>query len=217
MVRIVVMWPLWMKELQQLKDAGKLTFAYDTEGVDGSHNFYDMAGDFALRDCEIFLDNAPYHLGAAVQLASKTKEEIAAILRKLDIKQLHWTRKDDSGIDTSHTVEVPAEKESWKVGFPNMEELREAAFKAIVHLKPNVVLPPYVDLLNPTDPKWGGKKIRIWRTPPYTPKWWPIELKWAYGIIEIYEMTYLFPIATFCPPSANDIIRLKLSPKLFRQ
>jgi hypothetical protein len=117
-------------------------------------------------------------------LASKSKEQIASILRELGIKTITFKHTDAATKQTvDATVEVPGEGIAWEIGFPTADELRAGAFNAILKQKPELVRPPYEMLLDPTTdlPVWNGHKIVIKRTPPYTPKWWPIELKWADG------------------------------------
>jgi hypothetical protein len=124
----------------------------------------------------MILDNAPYHKGIALQFESKTKDEIAAILRLHNISSIEFDHPGADGAVVTAHVQVPVDGVKWAVGFPSKSELIQGAVNALKARNANVDRPPWERLLDRANFHWEI----IWSA-PYMPKHIPVELKWADG------------------------------------
>lgn len=187
MVRVRLAFPYWCMQLQRLKEEGKLEFQYAEE-----HDFFDWKTNTVCRDLVEWFDNAPYHVGVGIYLCSLTKGQIADLLRdKCDVTEIEFKHIDKDGKDVMARAEVPDTKKNheWKAGWPTVTALQDAALKIIMEKNINLLLPPYVILLDPHTAEdafsdkhlWGSHRIMVFLQAAYTPKWWAIELKWAVG------------------------------------
>ncbi|KAJ1425293.1 hypothetical protein B484DRAFT_464546 [Ochromonadaceae sp. CCMP2298] len=167
-------YPSWCKDMQRASDSGEL----ETGG------WYDWERDRPLRSLITFIDNAPYHLGAAVQLGGKSKGAIAELLRKKGVGRISFQHVDKDGVTGLASCEVPAEGKSFDRGFPSADQVKEGACAALKELDPLALEAPWNRLLQRVKHHWGPEDIDGWivvRNAQYTSPQIPVELKWADG------------------------------------
>lgn len=124
----------------------------------------------------MILDNAAYHKGIALQLESMSKDEIAAILRELNIETIEFDHPGADGATITAHSQVPAVGCKWTIGFPSRPELIRGAINALKVRNPEVDRPPWEKLIRRADFEWEI----VWSA-AYMPKHIPVELKWADG------------------------------------
>ena len=82
----------------------------------------------------MILDNAAYHKGIALQLESKTKDEIATILRLHNIASIEFDHPGADGAPITAHAQVPAVDAKWAHGFPTKAELIQGAVSSALRI-----------------------------------------------------------------------------------
>ncbi|KAJ1383748.1 hypothetical protein B484DRAFT_461635, partial [Ochromonadaceae sp. CCMP2298] len=108
---LVDTYPEWCKQMQLRLEAGELD-------VPADQPFFDWQRGQPARALVLSLDNAPYHKGIACQLNSKTKGEMAAILRVKPVKKIEFNVVNANGDTVRGQAEVPEKGKDWDVGWP---------------------------------------------------------------------------------------------------
>jgi hypothetical protein len=151
--------------------------------------FWDAERGQPSRALHMSLDNAPYHRGISVQLRSKTKPQIAAILRAKQITRIYFTHKDAvTGEDVMAHAEVPAAGAAWASGWPNAEQVQEGAWRALREVDRQLVQLPFQKLIDQVRELWGpaGKDglVMLWNA-EYVSVQIFIEYIWGIGKNEV--------------------------------
>ena len=123
---------------------------------------------------------AAYHKGANRLLKSKTKDEIALLLRYNGISQIAVSNVDG----TEMNYLVPAPNDRWMNNNPSADDLKAAARKVLRVVDPNFDRPPYQFLFDSKYREWGPADSKGWRiifSAPYVSTQVAVELKWTYG------------------------------------
>ena len=112
MVAFKKCYPVWCMQTQTAIDNGY---------IEGWAPFYDWSLKKPTRRVKKYMDRAPYHLGALLQLNSCTKDEMAEVLRALGKKEINVNlhAKDGEGGDVYMNYEVPKEGYTWPRGAPS--------------------------------------------------------------------------------------------------
>ncbi len=181
-VAMELTYPVFCKELQTKLDnhrSGIKTYPFFME--DEADFWIEIPGQGRpARELIMVLDNAPYHKAVNCLLSSKTKDEIAGLLRDANVNQIRVTK----GNGTEMNYEVPAVGEKWEHNNPSAEDLKSSALRVLRSVDPNFNRPPYQSILESKRDKWGPIGSNGWRalySAPYVSPQVAVELKWAYG------------------------------------
>ena len=99
--RLELSYPLWCKQMEELRSAGKL---YPPVPDGDAHRFWDEENNKPARKLYCLLDNAPYHHGGEVNIMTKKKTWCANTLRRLGIKSIKIrlsAAPDDDGVQAA--------------------------------------------------------------------------------------------------------------------
>lgn len=177
-VSLVDTYPEWSLQMHERFVRGELP-------AHVKHGFWDHERQQPSRSLCLSLDNAPYHKGFAVQLASMSKTAIAELLRTLQITAIQFRHfSEATGQVVLANVEVPAEGEQWQHGYPSLAQVRQGAERAIRLRDAQLIELPYKQLLLEKAELWGpvdqpGVQL-LWNA-PYTSPIIFIEMLWAIG------------------------------------
>jgi hypothetical protein len=182
MCAFVLAYPPWCKQMHAQFLNGELP-EHVTAG------FWDEQRNAPSRTAVLSLDNAPYHKGIAVQLRSKSKKDIAAILRSMHIDSIQFKHFNaETGATVLANAEVPAAGAVWPSGHPNTDQVREGALRALHARDSQLVELPYQRMINEVQDEWGppgepGLEL-VWNAEYISPQI-AIELLWAVGKNEV--------------------------------
>jgi len=168
-------YPEFCKHLQRLHDTNKLV-----PPIPADQSFYDFELDRPTRALIECIDNAPYHHGIAIQLSSKSKPEIIKILQDKGINSVAYDTTNEAG----NPMKLHVELGNIAKGKPTLPQLIKAARDALLVKFPQLVTPPYEQLMKNMQGKWGPEGSNSWTvifTAPYTSTQIPVELHWADG------------------------------------
>ncbi len=109
-------------------------------------------------------------------MESKSKDEIAAIMREHRIEVIEFDHPVADGATITAHAQVPAAGCKWTVGFPSKPQLIQGAINALKVRNPEVDKPPWEKVISRANFRWEI----IWSA-AYMPKHIAVELKWADG------------------------------------
>ena len=158
--------------------------ALDSGALPADNPWYDWENKRPTRTLVTNIDNAPYHHGVLVQLQSKSKVDIAEILRIKGIAQIQYLATDAEGNETTPWAQVPAEGQTWERAKPSTEQLRAAVFKILQAESSNLVEPPWKALVDSKRDAWGPPDRPGWIVRfnvPFTSPFVAVEHCFSYG------------------------------------
>jgi hypothetical protein len=176
MVSVFITYPLWSQEQQQILDRQRELCVPEVDLL-SKFDYYDWIEKRPTRSLDMYMDNAPYHAYGSSHITSMTKEQIASMLRYLDLKSI---------IVGDSEYCVPTCDEKWKAGKPSASDLQASVielFKSDARLS-HLVEPPYMILVNEVNSAflWGSGRRPGWTikfSAPYCPEFVAKELHWA--------------------------------------